>query len=93
MQKTRASLATVGADDAGRRLDNFLLTRLKGVPRSRVYRMIRGGEVRVNGRRARPDGRLEEGDQVRIPPLQIDRRAPPPGPVGNELDWLKVRIV
>ncbi|HHQ14305.1 MAG TPA: RluA family pseudouridine synthase [Chromatiales bacterium] len=91
--KTRASLATVSADDAGRRLDNFLLTRLKGVPRSRVYRMIRGGEVRVNGRRARPDGRLEEGDQVRVPPVQISRRAAPPGPAANELDWLNDRIV
>ncbi len=91
--RTKARLATVGADDAGRRLDNFLLTRLKGVPRSRVYRMIRGGEVRVNGRRARPDGRLEEGDQVRVPPVQIGRRAVPPGPAAAELDWLKDRIV
>ena len=45
----------VDRDDVGRRLDNYLLSRFKGLPRSRVYRMIRGGEVRVNGGRARPD--------------------------------------
>ncbi|MCY3858861.1 MAG: RluA family pseudouridine synthase [Gammaproteobacteria bacterium] len=59
---------------AGQRLDNFLLGHLKGVPRSRVYRMIRSGEVRVNGSRRRPNSRLEINDQVRIPPIQIDER-------------------
>ena len=59
---------------AGQRLDNFLLGLLKGVPRSRVYRMIRSGEVRVNGSRRRPNSRLEINDQVRIPPIQIDER-------------------
>ena len=55
---------------AGQRLDNFLLATLKGVPRSRVYAMVRKGEVRVNGGRARPDTRLAEGDVVRIPPVR-----------------------
>ena len=52
----------------GRRLDNFLLARLRGVPRSRVYRMLRRGEVRVNGSRAAPHYRLRRDDAVRIPP-------------------------
>ena len=55
-------------NEAGQRLDNFLLARLKGVPKSRVYRMLRRGEVRVNGGRSRPTYRLHEGDEVRIPP-------------------------
>lgn len=60
----------VAEDDDGRRLDNYLLSRFKGVPRSRVYRMIRGGEVRVNGRRAKADSRLQAGDEVRLPPVR-----------------------
>jgi len=61
---------TVDRDRSGQRLDNFLATRLKGVPRSAIYRMVRTGQVRVNGRRAKPATRLEEGDQVRIPPAR-----------------------
>ncbi|SVB80158.1 uncharacterized protein METZ01_LOCUS233012, partial [marine metagenome] len=64
----------VGRDSAQRRLDNFLLSHLKGLPRPRVYRMIRSGEVRVNKRRARPSYRLVSGDVIRVPPfVQIDK--------------------
>jgi 23S rRNA pseudouridine955/2504/2580 synthase len=52
----------------GQRLDNFLIRHLKGVPRARVYRLIRRGEVRVNKKRCKPDRKLELGDEVRIPP-------------------------
>ena len=58
------------AGDAGQRLDNFLLRHFKSVPRSRVYRLLRRGEVRVNGRRAKPDYRLAEGDRLRLPPVR-----------------------
>lgn len=54
----------------GQRLDNFLQARMKGVPKSRIYRMVRRGEVRVNGSRCRPGYRLERGDRVRIPPFR-----------------------
>ena len=54
----------------GQRLDNFLLGSLKGVPRQRVYRLVRRGEVRVNGGRVRPSYRVQRGDRVRIPPLR-----------------------
>lgn len=64
-----------GAGDAGQRIDNFLMRELKGVPRSHVYRLLRKGEVRINGRRARPEQRLEDGDEVRLPPV----RAAEPG--------------
>jgi 23S rRNA pseudouridine955/2504/2580 synthase len=56
--------------DDGQRLDNFLLRTLGSVPRSLVYRILRTGEVRVNGRRAKPAYRLAAGDRVRLPPLQ-----------------------
>jgi 23S rRNA pseudouridine955/2504/2580 synthase len=58
----------VDADRAGQRLDNFLSARLKGVPKSAVYRMIRTGQVRINGGRCKAATRLEQGDEVRIPP-------------------------
>jgi len=67
----------VDNDEAGQRLDNFLLRVLKGVPRTHVYRLLRKGEVRLNGRRARPDRRLEAGDVVRLPPVRV---SPEPGP-------------
>ncbi len=70
-------------DRAGQRLDNFLMSQLKGVPRSRIYRIIRSGEVRVNKKRARQTYRLEAGDQVRVPPVRTAERGQ--APVSREL--------
>jgi len=61
----------VGPEQAGQRIDNFLLTRLKGVPKTRIYRMLRTGEVRVNGGRIASDYRIQDGDLLRIPPLRL----------------------
>jgi 23S rRNA pseudouridine955/2504/2580 synthase len=63
-----------GAAGEGQRLDNFLLRTLSGVPRSRVYRLLRRGEVRVNGKRSKADYRLAATDEVRLPPVH-DARA------------------
>jgi len=60
----------VGEQDAGQRLDRFLKRRLEGVPASRIYRLVRRGEVRVNSRRAGPEQRLQIGDVVRVPPVR-----------------------
>ena len=68
----------VAPDDAGQRVDNFLVRILKSVPRSRIYRLLRRGEVRVNGRRAKPDLRLKAGDRVRLPPVRLDSVIRPP---------------
>jgi 23S rRNA pseudouridine955/2504/2580 synthase len=57
----------------GQRLDNFLMAQLKGVPRSLIYRIIRTGQVRVNGGRAKPASKLQAGDVVRIPPASVRR--------------------
>lgn len=67
-------LVTVGADDDGQRIDNFLMRALPGVPRSHVYKLLRSGQVRVDGGRARPDRRLRAGEQVRIPPVRVAER-------------------
>lgn len=70
----------VSADRAGQRLDNFLLGLLDGVPRSVIYRLIRTGQVRVNGGRAKPMKKLAAGDEVRVPPVAMQaveqRRVP-----------------
>lgn len=66
----------VSKDRDGQRLDNFLSARLKGLPRSVIYRIIRTGQVRVNGGRAKPATRLETGDMVRIPPASVRESKP-----------------
>lgn len=80
----------VDASREGQRLDNFLLGQLKGVPKSHVYRLLRRGEVRVNGGRVKPEYRLEAGDRVRIPPV---RQAPRVQPGGEGFEWLLERVL
>lgn len=61
---------TISTQQVGQRIDNFLVTLLKGVPKSRIYRAVRKGEVRVNKGRIKPEYRLKLDDLVRIPPVQ-----------------------
>lgn len=63
----------ISAEENGQRLDNYLMRILKGVPKSHVYRIIRGGEVRINKKRAQPSSRLCEGDKIRIPPVRTSQ--------------------
>ncbi|HMN34481.1 MAG TPA: RluA family pseudouridine synthase [Chiayiivirga sp.] len=83
----------VDADRAGQRIDNFLTGQLKGVPRSMVYRLLRTGQVRINGKRAKPDARLAEGDEVRIPPVRLDEPGTPTRPPERLLAALEAAIV
>lgn len=64
------TIREVKEEQNGQRLDNYLLARLKGVPKSRIYRIIRKGEVRVNKKREKPEYKLKTGDLVRIPPVR-----------------------
>ncbi|GAB1407370.1 RluA family pseudouridine synthase [Thermomonas brevis] len=66
-----ARTVRVPDERAGQRLDNFLLGQLKGAPRSLVYKLVRSGQVRVNGGRAKAERKLEPGDEVRIPPVRL----------------------
>ena len=79
-RQARVQWATVDDDMAGQRLDNFLLARLRGVPKSMVYRIVRKGEVRVNKGRVKPDTRLSAGDVVRIPPVVQKQKPEQPKP-------------
>lgn len=76
----KARLLSVGDEDAGQRLDNFLFRQLKGVPKGHVYRLLRTGQVRVNSRRVKPDYRLQAGDDVRLPPVRQEEKAAPGQP-------------
>jgi 23S rRNA pseudouridine955/2504/2580 synthase len=73
MNKVTSSVSyvEVSQDRDGQRLDNFISARMKGLPRSVIYRVIRTGQVRVNGGRAKPATRLSTGDKVRIPPASL----------------------
>jgi 23S rRNA pseudouridine955/2504/2580 synthase len=73
-QSTKVRHVTIDESHVGQRLDNYLLSILKGVPRTYVYRVIRKGEVRVNSCRANPATRLQAGDMVRVPPVRTARR-------------------
>ncbi|MGN2251812.1 RluA family pseudouridine synthase [Frateuria sp. GZRe12] len=70
----------IGPERDGQRIDNALVTLLKGVPKSMIYRLLRTGQVRVNGKRAKPDTRLSAGDTLRIPPVRTAEKAPDRGP-------------
>ena len=87
---------TVDGAHEGQRLDNYLLAALRGVPKTRIYRMIRKGEVRVNGSRGKAEQRVAAGDQVRVPPLQaLPQTALRQGPArgGARLDERHIRIL
>lgn len=67
----------ITAENAGQRIDNFLRTFLKGVPKSMVYRILRKGEVRVNKKRVKPEYKLEDGDEIRVPPVRVSEKETP----------------
>lgn len=67
-------LIPITDEEAGQRIDNFLRTFLKGVPKSMIYRILRKGEVRVNKKRIKPEYKLLAGDEVRVPPVRVAER-------------------
>lgn len=71
VKPSTVQLLEIEEDFAGQRVDNYLLRLLKGVPRSRIYRIIRKGEVRLNGKRVKPHTRLQAGDRLRVPPVRV----------------------
>lgn len=93
MKKISVQYVTIDADYAQQRIDNFLITRLKSVPKTHVYRILRKGEVRVNKKRVQPSYRLQAGDQVRLPPMQIEEKNISLTPSQQFMKFLMTRIV
>ncbi len=76
--KTKVRKVVIDADRSGQRIDNYLRTELPGVPKGRLYRILRRGEVRVNGGRVKAEYKLQDGDEVRIPPAHVRAEGAPP---------------
>jgi 23S rRNA pseudouridine955/2504/2580 synthase len=89
----QARRVRIGDEQAGQRLDNFLLRELKGVPKSRIYRLLRKGEVRVNGGRSTPTYKLSAGDEVRLPPVRTAAEVDDGPPARRLLDQLEAAII
>jgi 23S rRNA pseudouridine955/2504/2580 synthase len=89
---------TITADEAGQRIDNFLMRHFKSVPRSRIYRLLRKGEVRVNRKRVDAEYKIAEGDEVRLPPVRIEAdddtgRSGPARPSGSLLELIEGSVI
>ena len=95
--RTGVQYLDVAADEAGLRLDKFLAERLPGVPRTRLFRIIRKGEVRLNGGRTGPEARLAAGDRVRVPPVRLEVPGSVPaaarGPSTSLLETIRRAII
>jgi 23S rRNA pseudouridine955/2504/2580 synthase len=76
-EPAKVQLVKVGERGEGQRLDNFLAKMLQDVPKTHLFRVIRKGEVRINGKRSRPETRLLASDIVRVPPIRVGAAAPP----------------
>jgi 23S rRNA pseudouridine955/2504/2580 synthase len=91
--KSPVVLHTITAEEAGQRIDNFLMRHFKAVPRSRVYRLLRKGEVRVNRKRVDAEYRIIAGDEVRLPPVRIDAGDEPPRPSSSLQELIERAVI
>ncbi|MCL1143013.1 23S rRNA pseudouridine(955/2504/2580) synthase RluC [Shewanella gaetbuli] len=92
---SQVQLVTIDEDNVEQRIDNFLLTKLKGVPKSMIYRIVRKGEVRVNKKRIKPEYKLQMDDVVRIPPVRMAEKDHRTAPSANlsRVSQLEDRII
>ena len=90
-QKLR--LLRIGEEADAQRIDNFLMKHLKGVPKSHIYRLLRSGQVRVNGKRIKPNFRLSVGDEVRVPPVRTSQPASGGQLTARQKELLEASIV
>ncbi|HMD72452.1 MAG TPA: RluA family pseudouridine synthase [Steroidobacteraceae bacterium] len=91
--KSPVVLHKVSDEESGQRIDNFLMRHFKSVPRSRVYRLLRKGEVRVNRKRVEAEYRLAAGDEVRLPPVRIEANEQPGRPSQSLIDLIEGAVI
>lgn len=89
----KVQFITIEADLEGQRIDNFLRTLLKGVPKSLIYRILRKGEVRVNKKRAKPEYKLQNEDIIRIPPIRVSEKNDAPSTKLDKVASLESNII
>ena len=92
-KKSGVQQISIDSGDESRRIDNFLMSRFKGLPRTRIYQMLRRGEVRVNKGRKKPGYRLQVGDVLRIPPVSVAEQASPGTPPAYLVDRLRDAVI
>ncbi len=92
-ERKDARTVKIAEDRDGQRIDNFLLGYLKGAPRSLIYKLLRSGQVRVNGGRVKAERKLEEGDLIRIPPVRLEEAADKGVPAKGLLEAVEASIV
>jgi 23S rRNA pseudouridine955/2504/2580 synthase len=88
----KVQFVTIEEENHLQRIDNYLISKMKGVPKSKIYRILRKGEVRVNKKRAKPDYKLQINDYLRIPPVKIDEASPLNINISN-LDYIQEAII
>jgi 23S rRNA pseudouridine955/2504/2580 synthase len=93
LQRVGVRHVEAGEGDVGQRIDNFLLRHLKNVPRSRVYRILRTGQVRVNGKRIGPEYKLAQADQIRIPPVRLEPKAEAAAPSRSLREYIEAAVL
>ena len=86
----KVKMQCITVDDAGQRIDNYLIRYLKGVPKTRIYKALRKGEVRVNGARKKPTYHIAVGDEIRIPPIRVSQPGDAPVVPKNLLSHIPV---
>ena len=91
--KSPLELRTITEQEAGQRIDNFLMRHFKSVPRSRVYRLLRKGEVRVNKKRVDAEYRMAAGDEVRLPPVRLDSSEEPGRPSTSLQELIEKSVI
>jgi 23S rRNA pseudouridine955/2504/2580 synthase len=91
--KSPIEFRTITDQEAGQRIDNFLMRHFKSVPRSRVYRLLRKGEVRVNKKRVDAEYRMAAGDEVRLPPVRIDTSEEPGRPSTSLQELIEKSVI
>lgn len=93
MNKTSVEYIAIDEDQADQRIDNFLISKLKNVPKSHIYRLLRKGEVRVNKKRIKPEYRLKNNDLVRVPPVTVPEQKTAYKPSANLIQELQDAIL
>lgn len=91
--RTPVKTLTISTDSADQRIDNYLFSALKALPKSHVYRLLRKGEIRVNKKRIGPDYRLQPGDCLRLPPMNLGPTAETPHIPETLIQTLKQSIL
>lgn len=92
-EKPKVRFITIDGEDAGQRIDNFLLRTLKGVPKSMIYRLLRKGEIRVNKKRTKPEYKLQNEDIIRVAPIRVSQESAPVSTQLNVVSNLEKQIL